>query len=145
MEQELQIGTSLGSMLDAEFKRMEAADVSAFQDRETRQELPIEGGFAPANNKVVVLPDPIMRQSAGGIALPDELIYKEEMAQIFATLVAIGPDAWADSKTPAAEIGDRVMIAKFTGQLFTGPDNRRYRVIHDLDIIGRITTEGVRK
>jgi co-chaperonin GroES (HSP10) len=136
---------SLDSLIDASFKQMEAKEVSAFSDRETCQELPIDGGFEPANNKVVVLPDPIMRESAGGIALPDELIFKEEMAQIFATLVAVGPDAWGDKRAAAAEVGDRVMIAKFTGQLFTGPDNRRYRVIHDMDIIGKITREGVRK
>jgi len=38
-----------------------------------------------------------------------------------------------------------VMIAKFTGQLFTGADGRRYRVIHDLDIIGKVTKKGVKK
>src|SRR5438128_1253266 len=113
-------------------------EMKAFEDRDTVQEKPVEGGFEPANNKVLVLPDAVPKYSAGGIAFTNELLEKEEYAQIFATLIAIGPDAWKDRKTPAAAPGDRVMIAKFTGQLFTGPDGRRYRVIHDTDIIGKV-------
>lgn len=123
----------------------EAKTYDAFEDRESWEDKPIDGGFEPANNKVVVLPDSVPKYSAGGIAMPDDLVEKEEYAQIFAQLVAIGPDAWKDRKTPPAGVGDRVMIAKFTGQLFTGADGRRYRVIHDLDIIGKVTKEGVKK
>jgi co-chaperonin GroES (HSP10) len=115
------------------------------QNRESVQERPVDGGFEPANNKVLVLPDPVPTESVGGIKFPGDVIEREEFSQIFATLVAIGPDAWKDRKTPPAGVGDRVMIAKFTGQLFTGPDGRRYRVIHDLDIIGKITKDGVKK
>lgn len=113
--------------------------------RESVQERDIGGGFEPANNKVLVLPDPVPTHSAGGIEYPKELVEKEEFAQIFGTLVATGPDAWRDGKTPGAEVGDRVMIAKFTGQLFTGSDGKRYRVIHDLDVIGKITKEGCKR
>lgn len=137
---------SLQERLNAEFNQMPTLpELPAFENREQVQDKPVDGGFEPANNKVVVLPDFIQRYSQGGIAMPTELVEKEEYAQIFATLVAIGPDAWKDRKTPPAEIGDRVMIAKYTGQLFTGADGRRYRVIHDLDIIGRVTKEGVKK
>lgn len=137
---------SLQERLNAEFNQMPALPENpAFENREQVQDKPVDGGFEPANNKVVVLPDFIQRYSQGGIAMPTELVEKEEYAQIFATLVAIGPDAWKDRKTAPAEIGDRVMIAKYTGQLFTGADGRRYRVIHDLDIIGRVTKEGVKK
>ena len=119
--------------------------VDLLESRESVQEKPCEGGFEPANNKVLILPDPVPTRSAGGIEYPKELVEKEEFAQIFGTLVAVGPDAWKDGRTPGAELGDRVMIAKFTGQLFTGPDGRRYRVIHDLDIIGRVTKEGCKR
>ena len=118
--------------------------IQPFEDRESIEDDTLDGGFEPANNKVLVLPDPVSTHSSGGIAMPQELIEKQEYAQIFATLVAVGPDAWKDRKTPAAGIGDRVMIAKFTGQIFTGPNGRRYRVIHDMDIIGKITKEGVK-
>lgn len=104
----------------------------------------LDGGLEPANNKVVVRPDPIPMMTAGGIHLPEETIERDMLAQIFATLVAVGPDAWK-GKTAPATVGDRVMIAKFTGQLFTGPDGEKYRIIHDLDIIGRVVVEGVNK
>src|SRR3990170_141687 len=132
--------------LQAAFSGMpETPTLPAFEDREATQEQPIDGGFEPANTKVLVLPDPVKTHSAGGIALPADLIEKEDFSQIFPLVVAIGPDAWKDRKPPAAEVGDRVMIAKFTGQLFTGADGRRYRVIHDLDIIGKVTKKGVKK
>lgn len=119
---------------------IELADQSRMGMGEDR----LNGGLEPANNKVVVRPDHVNDCTAGGIALPAEVVEREVMAQIFATLVAVGPDAWK-GKTPPAEMGERVMIAKFTGQLYTGPDGKRYRIIHDLDIIGRVTSEGVGK
>jgi co-chaperonin GroES (HSP10) len=119
-------------------------DLKPFVPKELVQEEEIGGGFEPANNKVVVYPDPIPRTSEGGIAIPDEIAERQEFAQIFATLCAVGPDAWAGRQAPAAP-GDRVMIAKYTGQLFTGADGNRYRVIHDLDIIGKVTQKGVCK
>lgn len=133
-----------GGLLGAFNQMPSIPTITAFEDRESVEADTLDGGFEPANNKVLVLPDPVSTHSAGGIAMPADLIEKQEYAQIFATLVAIGPDAWKDRKTPAAGVGDRVMIAKFTGQIFTGPDGRRYRVIHDLDIIGKITRDGVK-
>lgn len=133
-----------GGLLGA-FNSMPAIPtIQPFEDRESIEEDVLDGGFEPASNKVLVLPDPVATHSMGGIAMPQELVEKQEYAQIFATLVAVGPDAWKDKKAPAAAVGDRVMIAKFTGQLFTGHNGLRYRVIHDLDIIGKITKEGVK-
>ena len=133
-----------GGLLGAYNTMPSIPTIQPFEDRESIEDDVLDGGFEPANNKVLVLPDPVATHSMGGIAMPSELIEKQEYAQIFATLVAVGPDAWKDRKTPAAGVGDRVMIAKFTGQLFTGPNGRRYRVIHDMDIIGKITKEGVK-
>ena len=121
-------------------------EVKPFEDRESIEDKPIDGGFEPASNKVLVLPDPVSDRSSGGIVFTDAAVEQEEYAQIFATLIAIGPDAWKDKgRTRPAEVGDRVMIAKFTGQLFTGSDGRRYRVIHDLDVIGKVTKDGVKR
>lgn len=118
----------------------------ADQDRSSYHDDVLEGGLEPATNKVVVCPDQVEEYTSGGIALPPETLEREVMAQIFAKVVAIGPDAWKKGNfVRPCEVGDRVMIAKYTGQLFTGPDQRRYRIIHDLDIIGRVTAEGVSK
>ena len=133
------------SSLQDSFQLGQTPDLPAFEDRESCQERPFEGGFEPGNNKVLDCPDPVPKYSAGGIAFPKDLVEREEFAQIFATLVAIGPDAWKDRKTACAVVGDRVMIAKFTGQLFSGPDGRRYRVIHDTDIIGKVTSTEVKR
>lgn len=101
-------------------------------------------GFEPAGHLVLVLPRSVAHQSAGGIALPDEHVERLEMAQIFARVIDIGPNAWFDEEHPRAAVGDEVMIAKFVGQLFTGGDGKRYRVINDKDIIGIVTSQKVK-
>ena len=47
-----------------------------------------------------------------------------------------GYDAWADKATDFCQVGDRVLVGKYTGMFSTSPvDGKRYRFINDLDII----------
>jgi co-chaperonin GroES (HSP10) len=113
----------------------------AFKDRTEAQEFDADGGLVPKGHIVLVLPDPVQRESAGGIALPDATIFTNEQSQVFGILVAAGPAAWFDESEPRAQPGDRVMFSKFAGQMYTGPDGLRYRVVNDKDILGVITNE----
>lgn len=110
-------------------------------NRDLVEEVAAGAGFSPCGTVILVLPDPVPRETAGGIALPEDTLTRTELGQIFGYCVAIGPNAWYDEPQPRCKVGDRVMFAKFVGQLFTGPDGRRYRAMNDKDIIGVIADE----
>jgi len=59
-----------------------------------------------------------------------------------AIVIEIGSEAWADESEPRAKVGDRVMLAKYTGVMITGPgDGKQYRMVNDKDIFAQITEE----
>jgi co-chaperonin GroES (HSP10) len=116
-------------------------ELPAFEDRSASSETGVTG-IEPKGHLVLVLPDFVPRESKGGIALPDDTVERDEMAQIFARVVLLGPNCWYDEGgVKRAKVGDRVMIAKFAGQLVTGGDGKRYRVINDKDVLCVITGE----
>ena len=122
--------------------------IPAFENREASFPAAVQGeaGIEPKGHLVLVLPDQVARQSPGGIAIPDEVLERDEMAQIFAQIVKLGPTCWYDEGgQKRAKVGDRVMIAKYVGQLITGADGLRYRVINDKDVLCVITEDGVKK
>lgn len=101
-----------------------------------------ESGIIPAGHRVIVRMDEVERQTESGIILREDTADREEMAGTKATVIAVGPSAWADQKIGGqwAKVGDRVMIAKFAGQLWKRA-NVKYRVISDLDVIAVIHAE----
>lgn len=101
-----------------------------------------EAGLRPCGHRVVVKMDEVERTTESGIVLPDEVADREEMSGTRATVVAVGPSAWADQRVggPWAKPRDRVMIAKFAGQLWKR-NGTKYRVISDLDVIAVIGGE----
>lgn len=107
-------------------------------------------GVQPLEYKVLVKPsaievDPaIVRAKKSGLAIPQEVLDKELMAQIIATFVAAGGNAfedWKDKRLPKA--GDSVLIAKYAGVTLRGADGEEYRMLNDKDIAGLITAKGV--
>lgn len=100
-------------------------------------------GLVPAGHRICVLPIEKERKTESGIVLTDAYADREDMAQIEAIVVAVGPSAWGDQKISGqwARPGDRVLIAKFSGLYWSGPDGRKYRVINDLDVVAVINNE----
>lgn len=109
----------------------------------------IEGGNAsgiiPMDKRVLVKPDNVESISKGGIILPS--VEKEQMAQMKATVVAVGETAWSEAihdarnfgvpfAAPAA--GSRVLIAKYGGIEVKGGDGETYRLLNDADITARL-------
>jgi co-chaperonin GroES (HSP10) len=95
-------------------------------------------GLAPLGRAVLVeYYEPERKESV--IVLPDNVKDRTVMVEQRAVVVEIGPACWPHE--PArAKIGDRVMIAKFSGYNAVGPaDGKRYRLINDGDIFARIT------
>lgn len=93
-------------------------------------------GVKPVGYRVLVWPIPTERTTKGGIVIPDILANREDMAQVEAEVLAIGPDCWKDKSGPWCKVGDRVVIGKYSGLLLEGMDGRDYRIVNDIDIVG---------
>jgi len=96
-------------------------------------------GVRPLDNRVLVKPDPVEEVTKGGIILPGQHTEREAMAQIRATLVAAGVNAWAEAAATSEafappEPGARVLIAKYGGILIKGDDGEEYRIMNDVDV-----------
>ena len=95
-------------------------------------------GIAPLDMRVLVKPDPIVERTAGGIILADQTKDQQKFAQVKATLVAFGCNAWAEAKHAigfqAPQAGDRVLIAKYGGVNVKGDDGEEYRILNDEDV-----------
>jgi chaperonin GroES len=96
-------------------------------------------GWKPCGHRVLVHPIKVEETTSGGIVLAASLVEKEDMAQIDAVVITIGPEAWADrpghGDRPWCQVGDTVMIARYSGLLRKGRDGQEYRVINDLDVV----------
>ena len=93
-------------------------------------------GIQPVEYKVLVLPEKIEEKTEGGIILPDQTKEKEEWAQIKATLIAVGGNAFKDPdwQKPVPQIGHQVYSAKYAGNFLEGEDGKEYRRWRDKDI-----------
>jgi chaperonin GroES len=101
-----------------------------------------KSGIQPVELKVLVLPDPIEEKTSGGLFVPDTVRDKESRAQVKATLIAIGGNAFDDWKDPIPSPGDRIYMGKYAGiKDIVGKDGRIYNLIRDNDILALITEE----
>lgn len=93
--------------------------------------------IVPQGHRVLVRPDKQEEKTKGGIIIAETIREKEELAGIFGTVVAIGPDAWVafNSERPWAQVGDRVVFSKYGGLVLKDPDDGEvYRLLNDDDI-----------
>jgi co-chaperonin GroES (HSP10) len=101
------------------------------------KDLPWKPGVKPSGHRLVVYPIPTKKQSSGGIVIPDTLVDREDMAQVEALVLSVGPTCWKDQPGGAwCKEGDTILMAKYSGLVRKGPDGRTYRVINDLDVVG---------
>lgn len=97
----------------------------------------------PCSYHVLVRPDNVAERQ-GTIFLPQSTREREQYAQVFGTIVDIGPTAWKgfDSGEPWAAVGDRVSYAKYGGFLLEDPETKEhFRLLLDKDIVAVITGE----
>lgn len=98
-------------------------------------------GITPLDVKVLVKPDPVEEVTKGGIFIPDAAQDKAKYAGTKATLMAVGPNAfaeWGEGNGPAP--GARVLYAQYMGARQKGDDGEDYVVMNDADVI--CTIEG---
>ena len=94
-------------------------------------------GLIPLGHRILVLPEEVEEVTKSGIVIAvGTAKQREEMAQIFGTVVAIGPTCWADqAQKDWAKVGDKIIFGKYSGLLYTGDDGKEYRIINDLDVV----------
>ena len=98
-------------------------------------------GLVPLGRAVLVKPY-MPEIKAGSIILPPDVLAKTQTLDQRAIVVEVGPVAWANEPTPRAKVGDKVMVAKFSGVMAVGPaDGQQYRIINDSDIFAGIVSE----
>jgi chaperonin GroES len=93
--------------------------------------------IVPQGHRVLVKPEKKEEKTEGGIILAQSIREKEELAGIFGTVIAIGPNAWAafDGGEPWAKVGDRVVFSKYGGLVLEDPETKElYRLLNDDDI-----------
>jgi co-chaperonin GroES (HSP10) len=103
-------------------------------------------GIHPLDNRVLVLPDPVS-EKIGSIIIPDAEKERNKFAQMKATLIAIGANAWSEARRESAVFvppvpGDRILISKYGGILLTGDDGKDYRILNDEDVTALLLGEG---
>lgn len=92
-------------------------------------------GIHPKGNKLLVKPQEIAETSAGGIIIPMQAQEKEEMAQMFGLVMEVGPMCWVDEVEKRCKVGDYIIFAKYSGEIFIGNDGVKYRLINAREVI----------
>ena len=101
-----------------------------------------KSGFRATGHRVLLLADPVEQKTASGIILQQKTVDAEQNLAVWATVVEIGHDSWADKSTDYCDVGDRVLVGQYTGKFHTSDrDGRTYRFVNDLDIITPLVEE----
>jgi len=93
-------------------------------------------GIIPKGHRILVLPEVIEEKSTGGIIINvGNDMKREELAQINGTVVAMGNTCYHDQVEPWCAVGDTVIFGKYSGLFYTGDDEKKYRIVNDLDVV----------
>lgn len=93
--------------------------------------------LTPVLHRIILKLDSIEEVTASGIVIPKDLIEKERKAVEIGTVVSIGETAFKDygGSIDTIKIGDRVIIAKYSGKEIKDIDETQYVVINDEDVL----------
>lgn len=100
----------------------------------------------PCGHRVLIKPesledvDPDLRRAkAAGIDVSAIVGNKREQEAVtYGTVLKVGPTAWSHESLggkPWAQVGDRVIFAKFSGKLITLPDQTKFLIMNDEDVV----------
>jgi co-chaperonin GroES (HSP10) len=99
-----------------------------------------QSGLRPLGRAVLCRPyEPEFNRSK--IVIPETVRERSLMNETRATVLDIGPEAWAGGLS-RAKIGDKVLISKWAGVIVHGTlDGQPYRMCNDEDIFCAIESE----
>lgn len=93
-------------------------------------------GFHATGHRLLLVSTEVETVTAGGIVLAQKTVDKERTANVYATIVEVGYDAWSDKSTDYAGVGDKVLVGQYAGKFHVSPiDGKEYRFLSDLDVI----------
>jgi chaperonin GroES len=99
-------------------------------------------GIHPVGQRILVLPMELEEKTVSGIILSTKgQKEREDMANTTGVVIELGEDSFSDFSKPWCAVGDRVIFAKYSGLLYLGKDDRKYRVINDTDITGTLDAD----
>jgi co-chaperonin GroES (HSP10) len=94
-----------------------------------------KSGITPVGISVLVLPDNVEQTTESGIVVSTDTQHsREELAQTDGEVIAIAENAYYD-EAPRCKVGDRVIMASYSGIVRKGNDGLKYRLIKDNDVI----------
>ncbi len=100
-----------------------------------------ESGLKPLGRAVLVKPYEPERASSL-IVMPDNVEANQLMVEQRAIVVAVGATCWHDEPAARAQVGDKVLISRFSGYMAKGTkDGKQYRFVNDRDIFAGIDQE----
>ena len=93
--------------------------------------------IVPILHRIILQLDEVETKTASGIVIPEMVTDKERKAVEVGTVLAIGPTAFRDygGDENTVKLGDRVIIAKYSGKEVKDDDGQKYVAINDEDII----------
>lgn len=95
-----------------------------------------DSGILPRGHRILVLPEIVEEMSAGGIVINvGNDMKREELAQINGKVIAMGNTCYHDQAEPWCRVGDTVIFGKYSGLFYTGDDDKKYRIVNDLDVV----------
>ena len=101
-----------------------------------------ESGIHPQGPRVLIWPLEVEQKTQSGIILSTVTENeREQMGNTTGMVVEIGPEAFADKDTVWCKVGDKVVFAKYSGLLYLGKDNKKYRVINDDNIVATLDAD----
>ena len=91
----------------------------------------------PILHRLILKLDTVEEVTESGIILAKDLIKKERKAVEQATVIAVGDTAFKDygGSPTTVKAGDRVVIAKYSGNPIKDTDDTEYVVVNDEDIL----------
>lgn len=97
----------------------------------------------PILHRILLKLDKVEQKTESGIIIPDEVIKKERKAVETATVIAVGPTCFTDygAENNTVKVGDKVIIAKYSGKEVKDIDDTDYVVCNDEDVICILTEE----
>lgn len=93
--------------------------------------------LTPILHRLILKLDAQEEVTASGIVIPKELLKKERKAIEVATVISIGETAFKDygGGEKTISIGDRVIIAQYSGKEVKDVDGTIYVVVNDEDVL----------